>query len=985
MRYPANDAFRAAVFWSFNDEMQLDRLKNQLDKLMEGGLLGGFLHTRVGLMTPYLSDAWMETIEGICRYAREKGTQLWLYDEDRWPSGYGGGEVTQKYPELAAGALCLVPEADAGKWAEAPCLGGFERDETRYRLLFIQKRNGENPWFSGGAYVDFLNPESIEKFLELVHERYRKWVGKYFGKELAGVFFDEPCYIQRGPYACVPYTKGFGRRFYETYGYRIEPRLSELFFDEGEYRRLRLDFYALATRLFVEGFVRPYHDWCRKNGLLLTGHMLGEDTLTAQVEGIGAAMPHYAHMDIPGIDKLGLGNDKLLTVLQLTSVAEQLKKRCLCEALGCIGHQSGPEAMKSLTDWLSALGISFINPHLTLYSMRGERKRDYPPNISWMQPWFAVSRGYFDHVARVCEAVWQGECTVDLLVIHPMSSVWAEISPLHKPNPVFSIWDTVRENARSNYLREVEEFQKPFLDLSERLMEKGLAHHYGDETLMAQYGRAEDGRLFVGEVGYKTVIVPPVSVLKSSTMELLKRFSEQAGPGAVVFMERYPQWIQGEKGAGDCADWATLAPDVHQAIQYARERADRGISLMDISTGEWPETIIANVRRVEGGLRIFLANTGERPVRMELALERAQPTMAVDTVDGEVYALPDGPGAKAWTMELKQSGSLLLIPGKAQWRTPVASLFKSGADFRGRLRFMGSERPGGTPLRSNLMPLDRVDFTAGAIDERDVPVESLWSRFYALNEGTPFVMSYRFEVFKRPASPMWVMVEMARYLDQIELNGQKLEIEAQAAEQDCFDFNFDRLRLEGLREGENELKLWGKKYNNIIAMATHRALEPGEEMRAAELEAAYLVGRFKVELTQNGPVIAGDAWDEVRESAEQAGYPFYCGELEYEVICPEGARWMRIEADANAASLESHGKRQIAYIAPFEFDLDGYGAGERIKIRLYNSLANSFGPIHLYGRNRLKMLGPGLIYNSRLYTPKAELFPFGVKNVQFYK
>lgn len=107
--------------------------------------------------------------------------------------------------------------------------------------------------------------------------------------------------------------------------------------------------------------------------------MLGEDTLTAQVEGIGAAMPHYAHMDIPGIDKLGLGNDKLLTVLQLTSVAEQLKKRCLCEALGCIGHQSGPEAMKSLTDWLSALGISFINPHLTLYSMRGETQAGLSP------------------------------------------------------------------------------------------------------------------------------------------------------------------------------------------------------------------------------------------------------------------------------------------------------------------------------------------------------------------------------------------------------------------------------------------------------------------------------------------------------------------------------------------------------------------------------------------------------------------------------
>lgn len=75
--------------------------------------------------------------------------------------------------------------------------------------------------------------------------------------------------------------------------------------------------------------------------------------------------------------------------------------------------------MKRLTDYLAALGISFINPHLTLYSMRGERKRDYPPNISWMQPWFDAARGYFDHIARVCELMSEGECETDLLAAPP--------------------------------------------------------------------------------------------------------------------------------------------------------------------------------------------------------------------------------------------------------------------------------------------------------------------------------------------------------------------------------------------------------------------------------------------------------------------------------------------------------------------------------------------------------------------------------------
>lgn len=49
------------------------------------------MHSRVGLVTAYLSDDWMQRLAACCEKAREMGTVLWLYDEDRWPSGYGGG------------------------------------------------------------------------------------------------------------------------------------------------------------------------------------------------------------------------------------------------------------------------------------------------------------------------------------------------------------------------------------------------------------------------------------------------------------------------------------------------------------------------------------------------------------------------------------------------------------------------------------------------------------------------------------------------------------------------------------------------------------------------------------------------------------------------------------------------------------------------------------------------------------------------------
>ena len=44
--------------------------------------------------------------------------------------------------------------------------------------------------------------------------------------------------------------------------------------------------------------------WCRAHGILMTGHVLSEDTLYAQAASLGEAMRGYRSMDIPGVDVL---------------------------------------------------------------------------------------------------------------------------------------------------------------------------------------------------------------------------------------------------------------------------------------------------------------------------------------------------------------------------------------------------------------------------------------------------------------------------------------------------------------------------------------------------------------------------------------------------------------------------------------------------------------------------------------------------------
>ena len=58
------------------------------------GMGGGFMHSRNGLKTAYLSDEWFQCVSACIENARELGMKAYLYDEDRWPSGTVGGVGT---------------------------------------------------------------------------------------------------------------------------------------------------------------------------------------------------------------------------------------------------------------------------------------------------------------------------------------------------------------------------------------------------------------------------------------------------------------------------------------------------------------------------------------------------------------------------------------------------------------------------------------------------------------------------------------------------------------------------------------------------------------------------------------------------------------------------------------------------------------------------------------------------------------------------
>ena len=97
--------YRGQPFWSWNGKLDKDIIKEQIDSFSEMGYGGFHIHSRVGLADEYLGDKFMDCVKYAHDYASEKKMLVDLYDEDKWPSGAGGGRVTKTE---AYRARCLL-------------------------------------------------------------------------------------------------------------------------------------------------------------------------------------------------------------------------------------------------------------------------------------------------------------------------------------------------------------------------------------------------------------------------------------------------------------------------------------------------------------------------------------------------------------------------------------------------------------------------------------------------------------------------------------------------------------------------------------------------------------------------------------------------------------------------------------------------------------------------------------------------------------
>lgn len=949
--------YTSGPLWVWNDDLTEEQIVSTLKDLASQNVRQAFVHPRPGLMTSYLSEDWFRLWKKALETAETLDMNIWIYDENSYPSGFAGGFVPEAMPESRGVGLKFDDADTLPPWSE-DLIAVYEIQEDRYTdVSEVAKRGGsaskgsflvvslekakESPWFGGWSYVDLLHPGVTEKFLEITMGAYEREIGDQFGKRMLGVFTDEP---HLRPGGQLHWTPDLPEVFEKRWGYSLLENLPALWKPVGDWRRVRHDYYETLLDLFVERWAKPYFTYCEAKGLEFTGHYWEHGWPDCTTAPDNMAM--YAWHQRPAIDTLfnqyaegvhaQFGNTR--SVMELSSVANQLgKKRTLCETYGGAGWETRFEDMKRIGDWLFVLGVNTMDEHLSRISMRGARKADYPPSFSYHSPWWDAYHVPATYFARLSAALTHGKQINDILLLEPTSTAW-----MYQGEPA----DTRAALGDA------------FQALVVRLAQGQVEFDLGCEKIIADHGRVDGKAFVVGERAYRVVVIPPLlENLNKKTADLLDEYVKNGGRvySCAGTSPAYIDGEQSERAAGLSASWTPAAAETLGATLLG-DHAAGGVT---VKRAEGDQGILYHHRRqFDGGQMVFLVNTSlEHPSR-GILMNGGHEVRRWDLESGLI--VPFGGGEGGIPFELPPAGSLLL-----EWATdgtaspliapaiPGESLPVSGpAEIR--------------PCAPNVLTLDFVDVRAGEKSLQGVHYSRAaefafqqhgldhnpWDHAVQFKDNltrntfpaeSGYTATYRFKVSGAVPGGLKVVVERPE-LYTITINGKS--VSATPGEW-WFDKSFGVIEIGELaQQGENCVVLVAKPFSMLH-----------------EIAAIYVLGDFGLEASDSGFIIvpprplAFETWN-------SQGMPLYGESVVYSqhYDLSSAADTYRVELPSwygSVAEISVNGT-SAGYIwrQPWTCDVKGLmkAGSNRVDIRVVGTPRNTMGPFH--GNTAPGLAGP---------------------------
>jgi hypothetical protein len=634
------------------------RIVQDLDRLAANGVF--VINMSPGRGEPkYLGPEHMAQVKFVVEEAKKRGMKLWIQDECDYPSGFAGGLVSERVPELTMQALdgdihisvmpgetltIPVPADTLGalavfatpptvqvvaikpgefKWrAPAPPAGagGYAKpwDLILVRHIFrssptraSNREDGTRAKDSQYSLIDYLNPDATRAYLKITHETYKAAVGDEFGKTILGFFGDEPDFT-----GFMPWTPKLLDVFKEQKGYDLQPYLPLLFAPKmtDEAWRAKADYWDVWSGMFRDTFFGVQADWCAKNNLEYLVHLNKEEHMVRWdlpedlTRNEGDFFRDIRYVGVPGVDNLGQVVPSRVHAFDDNWNENNNFPKLASSAAHLFGRpkvwtESGGGSSidtKFELDYQLVRGINLMQ--VGLPRGPGGAAGSIPPQAS-MISWYTNRAGYLMAVGRPAAQVG---------LYHSAHSMW--------------LGD--------------DEVDRSTTKLGWQLFEHQVDWDYFDEQSLSDVATIADGgfKNLSGQV-YRAIVVPSTVVITRTGIERFKAFVKAGGK--VIFVGRTPTLVldktfkDAAKDAAPDLSFATLiepAGDITERVLAALPKPDVALDT------EWKRLTYTHRSYRDGDLYFFF-NEGNQAQSRTATIAGHGQAQAWDLTTGEIHAI----------------------------------------------------------------------------------------------------------------------------------------------------------------------------------------------------------------------------------------------------------------------------------------------------------------------------------------------------------
>ena len=951
--------YTTAPFFVWDGEITTEDIDKDLLSFKNAGSSQVIIHPRPGLINEYLSENWFSLYKHAVEKGKELGMNIWIYDENSYPSGFAGGHVPDEMPEsynkgqgLNMTKADILPDTvdkfylclreEGGIYKDITATVSNEKGKPGKYFLFSKTYNKTSDWYGGFSYVDLLYPGVTQKFIDVTMKGYEKNIGSEFGKTVPGTFTDEPQIESPGG---IRWTPDLFDVFLKRWKYNLKTQLPCLYEETGDWKKVRHNYTETLLQLFIDRWAKPWHSYCESKNLKFTGHYWEHEWPNMRPGGDNMAM--YAWSQIPAIDmlfnqwddsttKAQFGNVR--SVKELASAANQTgRERKLSETYGGSGWDLTFTDMKRNGDWEYALGVNLMNQHLTYFTMAGARKYDYPPTFDYHEPWWNNYRYLNDHYARLSLALSSGKQVNDILILEPTTTAW--------------LYDSYTENSKKP-----DQIGQAFQTFITTLEKSQVEYDLGSENILKDIGSVSDGRMHIGQASYTTVVLPPMlENLNSETFQLLEKFIYGGGK-LIIFNE--PTLLDGSESEEVKRIFAKYTSVIFRIKDYSKENINKYFKNKNLKfEGMTGGSIYHHRRMLSDGQILFLANSSLTEKANGSIITKGKDVLEMNTLTGSISGYPNEGNAEGLTLSysIPPAGSLLLF-------IPYSKI--SGYTIPVKPENIVTVLPTTslqiTRNEENVLMIDFCDLKVGTDSVKDLntyyAADKVY-KYYGFKNGNPWNTSVQFkrnitdrDTFKVPTgftatyhfpimgnfdfSSFKAVVERTN-LWTVEVNGTEVKTDSSAW---WLDRSFSVLNIGSLiRTGDNTI-----------------ALKASPMKINAEIEPVYILGNFSVNPVEKGWEIDETSQTYSSGSWKTQGLPFYSWGVtyseEFNIASPEGkwevalGRW-----NGTIAEVKVNGTlAPVIAFPPYHSDITRFITQgiNKIDVTVIGSLRNLLGPHH---------------------------------------